>query len=129
MMIKWEIVQRLMQSFPNSFINEKGEFIAHRAANEYFILRDCETELNVKCKVLEWLSRATFKTAPFVERKNKSFHSFMLNGVNLFLGTVFTPTDMEQIYTYLGNAVNHKKTMRFIESGYDMATLGGDGDG
>lgn len=30
---------------------------------------------------------------------------------------------MEKIYTYLGNACNHKKTLKFIESGYDMSIL------
>lgn len=28
-------------------------------------LVDCETELDVKCKVLEWFSRGAYKTEPF----------------------------------------------------------------
>ena len=28
--------------------------------------------------------------------------------------------DIEEIYTYLGNAIKHQKTIEFIESGYDM---------
>ncbi len=125
-MIEWKIVQKLMNSFDRSFINQNGEFIAHREANQYFLLHNCESELDVKCKVLERLSRAAHKTAPFGERKNRQFHEFMLNGINTFLGTSFTPDDMELIYTYLGNACNHEKTIRFIESGYDFAVLGGD---
>lgn len=123
-MVEWDIVARLMTAFPDSFINQYQEFIAHREANEYFILKDCETELDVQCKVLEWLSRAAYKSQPFGPRKNKVFHAFMLDGINRFLGTSFIPDDMEQIYTYLGNAVNHAKTVRFIESGYDMTALG-----
>lgn len=122
-MVEWDIVSRLMTAFPNSFINQRQEFIAHRAANEYFILKDCETELDVQCKVLERLSRAAYKSQPFGPRKNKVFHAFMLEGINRFLGTSFTTDDMEQIYIYLGNAVDHDKTVRFIESGYDMAVL------
>lgn len=131
-MVEWQIVQRLMAAFPNSFINGNGEFIAHGESNQYFILRSCETELDVKCKVLEWLSRAAYKTAPFGARKNREFHKFMLDGINAFLETNFTPDDMEQIYTYLGNAVNHAMTVQFVESGCDMTVLqkeGGEHDG
>ena len=47
----------------------------------------------------------------------------MLNGINDFLGTRFSADDIEQIYTYLGNRVNHQRTVRFVESGYDMEVL------
>lgn len=120
----WQLITRLMHCFPRSFINENGEFIAHAETNQYFILRDCNTELDVKCKVIEWFSRAACKTWPFDSaRRNKQFQQFMLKGVNEFLGTQFTAEEMEQIYTYLGNACNHEKTVRFIESGYDMGML------
>ena len=56
-MNKWEMSKKLMRCFPNSFINYQGEFIAHREANEYFILDNCKDELEVKCKVLAWFSR------------------------------------------------------------------------
>lgn len=133
-MVEWDIIQKLVDAFPNSFINGCGEFIAHCESNQYFILKSCETELDVKCKVLEWLSRAAYKTEPFGERKNREFHKFMLDGINYFLETNFTPDDMEQIYTYLGNAVNHAKTVQFVESGYDICIFntvkeGGEHDG
>lgn len=120
----WQLIIRLMHCFPRSFINQNGEFIAHAETNQYFILRDCNAELDVKCKVIEWFSRAACKTWPFDSaRRNKQFQQFMLNGINEFLGTSFTAEEMEQIYTYLGNACNHDKTVRFIESGYDMGIL------
>lgn len=120
-MDKYEMLKRLMNCFPNSFINQQGEFIAHHTG-EYFIFENCKTELDVKCKVLEWFSRAAFKTEPFFkERSNEQFHEFMLNGINKFLGTNFTQSDMEDIYTYLGNAIKHQKTIEFIEGGFDMA--------
>lgn len=122
-MIEWNLVQKLMNAFPNSGINQACEFIAHYEANQYFMLKDCETELDIKCKVLEWLSRAAFKTAPFGAKKNAELWYFMRRGINQFLGTDFDADDMEQIYTYLGNRCNHAKTIRFIESGYDMAVL------
>ena len=58
-----------MHCFPRSFINPNGEFIAHPIANQYFILRDCKSELDVKCKVLEWFSRGAYKTEPYGTKK------------------------------------------------------------
>ena len=124
MTMDWNVICRLMSCFPRSFINQHSEFIAHEKANEYFILRDCETEFDIKCKMLEWFSRGAYKTEPYRTKKsNDEFHTFMLNGINKYLNTNFTYKDMEQIYTYLGNAVNHTKTMMFVESGYDMQIL------
>ncbi len=122
-MDKFEMAKKLMQCFPNSFINYLGEFIAHREANQYFILDNCKDELEVKCKVLAWFSRGAHKTAPFWERKNKELHRFMLDGINKFLNTNFTETDMELIYTYLGNDCNHKLCEDFVNSGFDMNVL------
>jgi hypothetical protein len=113
-----------MNCFPNSVINHNAEFIAHIRSNTYFGLKDCENETDVKCKVLEWLSRSAYKTEPYnTKRSNDEFHRFMLGGVNQFLETDFTEKDMERIYTYLGNRCNHAKTLKFIESGYDMSVL------
>ena len=123
-MVDVGMVVKLSKAFPGGFLNGQGEFIAHKKANEYFRLTDCETELDVKCKVLEWLSRAAYKTAPFRRAlDNTALHIFMLNGINDFLETRFSVEDIEEIYTHLGNRVNHKKTVRFVESGYDMAVL------
>ena len=120
------VTRKLGRAFPGSFINTNLEFIAHKEANEYFILDECNNEFDVKCKVLEWLSRGAFKTCPFNSNiKNEKFHNFMLNGINDFLGTNFTESDIEEIYTYLGNRCNHEKTVRFIESNYDMSILKG----
>ena len=123
-MDKFEIAKSLMSCFPNSFINHNGDFIAHEKSNTYLIIDNCESLLDVKCKVLEWFSRAAHKTQPYVsERTNKKFHEFMLSGINQFLGTSFTEDDMDVIYTYLGNCVNHALTIDFVKSGYDMQML------
>lgn len=123
-MISWDLITKLMSCFPNSVINYNAEFIAHIKSNTYFILKDCNSEMDVKCKVLEWLSRPAYKTEPFnIKRSNDEFHRFILKGVNQFLDTDFKEGDMELIYTYLGNACNHKKTIMFIESNYDKSVL------
>ena len=123
-MVDWKIIKKLGLSFPGWFINEQGEFIAHQKANVYFNISTCESELDVKCKVLEWFSRPACKSTPFRRVvENTALHIFFLNGINEYLGTGFSVEDMREIYTYLGNACNHQKTIRFIESGYDMAVL------
>lgn len=123
-MIEWEYITRLMKCFPHSFINQYGEFIACRDTNAYFKIDNCKSELDIKCKALEWLSRDAHKAAPFrARRKNEEYRAFMMGGINRYLGTSFTDEQMEDIYTYLGNACNHEKTIRFIESGYDMIVL------
>ena len=115
---------KLMQSFPGSFLNQYGEFIAHREANEYFQLSKCKDDLEIKCKVLEWLSRAAFKTEPYKnKKKNEKFNDFMLTGINKFLNTDFDKYSMQTIYQELGNQVNRELTIRFIESGYNMNIL------
>lgn len=126
-MVGSEVTLKLVHSFPRSFINGGLEFIAHKRANQYFRLEDCECEFEVKCKVLEWFSRGAFKTEPFYSyRENEKLHEFMLDGINKYLGTNFSFDDMEIIYTYLGNSCNRPKTEKFIESGYDMSILKGE---
>ena len=127
-MVEWDIIKKLMKAFPRSCVIATGdgeaEFIAHREANSYFRLIDCNNEFDVQCKVLEWLSRDAHKTAPFnSDRKNRKFNKFILNGINSYLNTNFTEDDMDIIYTYLGNRCNHKRTVEFINSGYDMGVL------
>ena len=125
-MDKYEVAKELMRCFPNSFINADGEFVAHRDANEYFILENCNSVLDVECKVLEWFSRAAFKTEPFpTKAKNDRFHKFMRGGINKFLGTNFTAEDMELIYTRLGNGINRPLCERLVDFEYSMDVLKG----
>ena len=119
----WELITRLMNCFPNSFINQNGEFIAYPQSNLYFILKDCKNELDVKCKVIEWFSRAASKSYPESSKREQREQAFILSGINQFLGTEFKREDVETIYIYLGNAIHHDLTMRFVESGYDMGIL------
>ena len=124
---RFEIAKALMKAFPGSFINRNGEFIAHPRSNTYFNLDNCGSILDVQCKILEWLSRSAYKTQCYVsEKSNKNFHSGMRHGINACLGTKFTEEDMDLIYEKLGNAVNHKLTIDFVNSGYDLNVLKGD---
>ena len=124
------ILKKLFCAFPNGFINHNLEFIAdpHNRVNSYFRLEDCETEEDVAAKILEWLSREAHKSLHFdSERRNREVHAYHLQGINAFCGTAFTEYDIGEIYTYLGNSVNHQKTLDFIRSGYDLAVLNTEG--
>ena len=119
-----ETALKLMKCFPGSFINQHGEFIAHREANEYFNLSKCVDELEVKCKVLEWFSRAAYKRQPFrTTKKNNEFNKFMLKGINEFLDTDFGETEIQRIYQELGNQVDRTLTVKFINNNYDINIL------
>ena len=123
-MLSDDLISSLHRAFPGSFVNPNEEFIAHRKSNTYFILQNCKTDLDVKCKVLEWFSRSAYKAQPYhTEAANRKFHRFMLDGVNQFLGANFTEDDMAVIYQKLGNCVRHNLTIQFVKSGYDMGLL------
>jgi hypothetical protein len=114
----------LLEAFPYSFINERNEFIAHKKSNQYFCLENCEYPEDIDCKVLEWLSRAACKGMPYkAEWRNRKFRQFMLDGINKYLETDFSEEDMYQIYTYLGNACHHARTVKFVESGFEMGVM------
>ena len=111
------IWNRLSSAFPLLFINKNRELIIYPRRNTYFSLDGIESERDLEAKILEWLSREAAKS---VSRPSQRYH---LNGINRFLGTDFTQEEMNEIYTYLGNSVNHRKTLRFIDSCYDLSVL------
>lgn len=126
--------QHLHNCFPNSFINESNEFIClwnyrDECVNSYFRLDNVSNELELKCKVLEYLSRPAFKGftyagQPLMERKiGEEIYSYHLQGINQFLGTHFTTDDIEIIYSELGNGCNRELCIEFIEKGYDINIL------
>lgn len=124
---EWELSEcklALLQAFPESYINKRDELIVHKRSNTYLCLGDCKKPIDIECKVLEWFSRPASKGMPYSQEwRNRRFRKFMLDGINDFLETDFTESDMEEIYQYLGNAINHDKTVRFVESGYDFKVL------
>ena len=124
MIIDNEIFKGLAKSFPQSFINNRGEFIAYPRTNLYFNLATCNTLLDVKCKVLEWFSRDASKAMPFrSEWRNEEYRSTIRERINDYLGTDFSHEDMLIIYQRLGNRIRHDLTVKFVNSGYDMAVL------
>ncbi|CAN7413454.1 hypothetical protein LJR015_004048 [Peribacillus frigoritolerans] len=106
-----------LKVFPKSFINRSNEIILEPKNNIYFRLEDVKTELDFKCKMFAWVSR------PISKSLNKYWSPRVLKSFNEFMGTHFTKQEMLKIYDRLGNDVNRKLTIRFIESNYDLSLL------
>ncbi len=116
-----EVVKKMIdvtrKHSPNCFISPLFELIVEPRNNIYFRLEDVETDLDMKCKVLAWLSRPSCKEVG--EQCQKKMRAIF----NEYLGTDFSVEQIEQIYTYLGNDCNREKTIKFIESHYDFNVL------
>lgn len=125
-MVKEEILRKLFEAFPYAIINRNLEFVAepNPKINSYFILSGVETEQQVQCKLLEWLSREASNSLHYKnDIYNDKAHKYHRDGINSFLGTNFTHEDMELIYSKLGNGVNRELTIKFIQSGFDIKIL------
>lgn len=102
---------------PNCFVNSNFEVIIVPKNNVYFRLEDVKSELELKCKVLAWLSRPSCKgLSHYWQKRVRAIF-------NEYLGTDFDRDDMEQIYTYLGLDTDRSKSVRFIKSNYNFAVL------
>lgn len=133
-MISKELLNTLTECFPYCFINRNIEFIGlweykGTIVNSWFRLDNVSSELELKCKVLEYFSRPAFKgftfcDQPYSERViGEEIYEYHLDGINEFLGTDFNKHDIEKIYEWLGNGVNRKLCIKFIQSGYDLSIL------
>ena len=71
-----ENVKKLLKCFPSSYMNHLGECILSEDGNVYLSLKDCETETDIKCKLLESCSRSAGKGQPYrLEKKNINYYS------------------------------------------------------
>lgn len=111
------IINHALHAFPKSFINHNKEIILEPRNNVFFRLDDVDSELDFKCKMFAWVSR------PIAKSLNKYWSPRVLKSFNTVMKTNFTKDEMYAIYDRLGNDVNRKLTISFIESGYDMTIL------
>lgn len=125
-MVNDEILEKLFRAFPHSLINRSLEFVAdyNPRVNSYFCLKGIKSEIQVQCKVMEWLSRdGCYSLHYYRSHDNERVHKYHRNGINDFLGTNFSHEDIELIYQKLGNGVNRELSIQFIESGFDLEVL------
>ena len=109
--------RKIRAAFPAAFVNMHNELILIPKANTYIMLNQVRDERDFKAAVLEDCSRNAFKGC---SRKLQDEH---LDGINKLLDTKFTEADMELIYTYLGNGIQHDLCLRFVASGYDLEII------
>jgi hypothetical protein len=102
---------------PKCFINQSNELILVPTQNVYFQLEDVNDEMDLKCKVISWLSRPSCKGLSNYWQKR------VRNIFNEFLGTDFSKDEVYNIYGYLGNDVNRTLCKKFIESNYDLSVI------
>lgn len=141
-----KFLKRMLSVFEESFINSQNEFIALLKyypsdnisyfellnmktlkpkavfVNAYFRLEDCKDELDLKRKILEWLSRDCHKSQ-YSQKYDKYIHKYFRDRCNELLNVNFNEDEWELIYCYLGNSVNSKLCVEFINSNYDLNLL------
>ena len=111
-----DCLDKVTEIFPKSFIHPRNpELIIEPKNNIYFRLDNIENETEFKCKMIEFLSRPAHKGL------SQKWQSIIRKGLNRFLSTNFNVNELETIYTYLGNCCNREKTLKFINSNYDMS--------
>ena len=127
-----EIIARIITAFSQRFEpviqanadSEKYELILVRKTNLYLVVHYDMNVLDLKCTILEWLSRSACKGGSYrYERLNEKYQDKILECINYILNTSFSHEDIDKIYTYLGNGIHHSNTIKFVQSGYDMNLL------
>lgn len=117
-------IQRIMKYFKNSYINSYLEVILLPKTNGYFAIKNCRNEVDIKCEIIENISRDCFKTQHYSRLKdNKNMWNENLIALNNALKTDFSQQDIELIYNKLGNGINHELTKKFVESNFDIEVL------
>lgn len=109
--------RKIRAAFPAAFVNMHNELILIPKANTYIMLNQVRDERDFKAAVLEDCTRNAFKG------RSCKLRDEHLDGINKLLDTKFTRDDMELIYTYLGNGIQHDLCLRFVASGYDLEII------
>ena len=127
-----EIIARIITAFSQRFgpviqtnaDSKKYELILVRTTNLYLVVRYDMNVLDLKCSILEWLSRSASKGGSYrYEKLNEKYQDKILECINYILKTKFSHEDIDKIYTYLGNGINHELALEFVQSGYNMKRL------
>lgn len=127
-----EIIAKIISEFSDKFgpviqtnaDSKKYELILVRKTNLYLVVRYDMNVLDLKCSILEWLSRSACKGGSYrYEKLNEKYQDKILECINNILKTSFSHEDIDKIYTYIGNGVNHELALEFVQSGYNMKRL------
>ena len=114
-------LKKLLNCFPESYINRNLEVILIPKTNTYFSLVGCGTKRDIIAKVLMWCTRDIAKARPYQQqKKNIDFYVHNRTRLEKYLGSSI---NVDVIYHHLGNGINKELTYEFIDSGFDMDLL------
>lgn len=117
----YEELKKLMNCFPDAFINRQLEFILIPKTNTFFRLEGCLTREDVISKVLMWCTRDIARAQPYIQvKRNIDFYVRNKERLEKYLGA---SVNVDIIYHCLGNGINTKLTKEFINSGFSMNLL------
>ena len=125
-MVSFKLVMQMMKCFPKSFITPNGQFIPCRVKGSggYFRITDCDSDYDLKYKVIAYLSRDSYKTLLYrTKRLNDEYHEYIRCGMIKYLGVYLSQQDLDLIYTKLGNGCNKQLAYEFVWSHFDMKVL------
>ena len=107
-------------SYPNSkiYINSEKELIIIPHTGIYVPLKNIHSELDFKCKILEYLS---YYVA--YNHRDDKLSPKVLDFINYVLKTNFTSNDLTKIYCVLGDFNKRALTIKFVENNYDLSVL------
>ncbi len=103
--------------FERAFVNTRLELILEPKHNLYFRLEDVKTELDFKCKMLEWVSRSCVKGV------STYYQRYFTDRLRTYFKYHFNACELKTIYTYLGNGTDRELCIKYIESNFDIRIL------
>jgi hypothetical protein len=119
-----ESVRTAMQLFPGSFINSRNELILIPKFNVYTPLDDAETDEDFKVELCERFSRDCCCAMRYSQKKRlERYWQENTDVFNRICETRFTVDQMESIYAYLGNGINHELAKRFVAGDFDLRII------
>lgn len=114
-------LKKLLNCFPDSYINRNLDVILIPKTNTYFSLVGCSTKRDIIAKVLMWCTRDIGEGEPYQQRKrNIDFYVDNRTRLEKYLGSNI---NVDMVYHCLGNGINKELTHRFIDSGFNMDML------
>lgn len=114
-------LKKLLNCFPEAYINHNLEVTLIPKTNTYFSLVGCGTKRDIIAKVLMWCTRDISEGWPYKQhRRNIRFYVENVERLEKYLGKKI---NVDVIYQNLGNGINKELTYQFIDSDFDMDLL------
>ena len=114
-------LKKLLNCFPESYINHNLEVILIPKTNTYFSLVGCGTKRDIIAKILMWCTGDISKARPYSQqRRNIRFYVENKERLEKYIDKNI---GVDVVYHRLGNGINKELTYKFIDSDFDMNLL------